>query len=430
MQRTLERIAAALVALELATIVAATSSNWHILNFDRTLRWLLLAALVGVTALLVWRGWSRPRRAVAPAWLALAFVGLALLSTAWSAAGGLTYPHAISLGVLLFVVAGLTYQASRERVELLLWAVVGGAALVAIAGAVLLVVARHTALEPASVQYATRYRGLGGNPDTAPLLLAIALPAALAFALRGRKLGWAAVALFVASIAPSASRGALVASVGGSLAVAWILLPAWRTRGLAVVAILGVAVVSVGVSKIPKPLPPTHQKAKPAFSPNAELVLPLNTEPGYGGATDVFVRSLTSSSGRVIAWKGALRQARDRIVAGYGFGTEDRVFVDRYPIFFANRVENAYLGTLLELGIVGLLLLLVLLGAIARDAVRALRRGGDRLTLAGSGGAFVAGTLLAVVQSYLWSVGGTGSLAMWLAAALLVAASSQAPNSA
>jgi O-antigen ligase len=99
-------------------------------------------------------------------------------------------------------------------------------------------------------------------------------------------------------------------------------------------------------------------------------------------------------------------------------------------VFFARRVENAYLGTLLELGLVGLALLLALVVSILAPVPRALRLVGDRAVLVAATGGVVAGLVLAAVQSFLYAVGGTGALAFWLVAALLVAATSQIPNEA
>ena len=47
-------------------------------------------------------------------------------------------------------------------------------------------------------------------------------------------------------------------------------------------------------------------------------------------------------------------QAAERPIAGYGFGTEDTVFVDRFYSFDGGFVENTYLGLFLQLGAAGL----------------------------------------------------------------------------
>src|SRR5207244_2542588 len=69
----------------------------------------------------------------------------------------------------------------------------------------------------------------------------------------------------------------------------------------------------------------------------------------------------------------ALKQVEQRPLVGYGFGTEDHVFVDRYYQFEGGLPENAYIGALLQLGVVGLVLTILLLLALGWAGVRALR---------------------------------------------------------
>ena len=58
---------------------------------------------------------------------------------------------------------------------------------------------------------------------------------------------------------------------------------------------------------------------------------------------------MLSSSGRFEAWRGAIRQGNERPIAGYGFGTEGDVFVDRYYGLDSNLTENSYVGLYLQL---------------------------------------------------------------------------------
>src|SRR5205085_540348 len=92
----------------------------------------------------------------------------------------------------------------------------------------------------------------------------------------------------------------------------------------------------LGISRIPQ--------AKPA--------------PASSSGAPTIRRTLFTSSGRRAAWVGAIHQTEDRPVAGYGFGTEALVFVDRYAAFDSDLVENSYIGAALQLGIAGLVLLL------------------------------------------------------------------------
>src|SRR5207248_8492153 len=107
---------------------------------------------------------------------------------------------------------------------------------------------------------------------------------------------------------------------------------------------------------------------------------------------------------------GAIHQAEDRLVAGYGFGTEVRVFVDRYAAFDSDLVENSYIGAALQLGIAGLVLLLAVvlaaLGSFARAPSRGIRTAGA--------GAAAAALVVAITQSYLFSVGNIGTATAWI----------------
>src|SRR5581483_4895046 len=113
-----------------------------------------------------------------------------------------------------------------------------------------------------------------------------------------------------------------------------------------------------------------------------------------------------------------LHQAAQRPVVGYGFGTEDDVFVNRYHLFAGGVPENSYIGIVLQLGAVGLALFLVTLAWWLGRGVRALR-GPERLALAAAGAVTVGALAAAVVQSYVWSVGDIATGTFWIAAFLV-----------
>jgi O-antigen ligase len=93
--------------------------------------------------------------------------------------------------------------------------------------------------------------------------------------------------------------------------------------------------------------------------------------PGLVGET--VRRTLFGSSGRAQAWDGGLRQSLERPLLGYGFGTEDRVFLDRFYVFVSARIENSYLGLWLQIGLVGLFVFLAVLAALAGRLARSWR---------------------------------------------------------
>jgi O-antigen ligase len=168
-------------------------------------------------------------------------------------------------------------------------------------------------------------------------------------------------------------------------------------------AAVAVFAACLGITRIPqaKPAPPS--------------------KPG----TPVIRRTFFTSSGRRAAWSGAIHQAEKRPVAGYGFGTEARVFVDRYANFESDLVENAYIGAALQLGIVGL----VLFVAVAVVALGPFARAPSGGIEAACAGVAAAALVVAVTQSYFFSVGNIGTLTAWVSLFLLAAQPAAAASS-
>lgn len=398
--------------------------------------------LLGELALLAlaYRAWRAPRVRLPPAVLAAAagLVALALLSTAWSADPGLTVRRTLAFGLLLLTGLALAHVAGEHPLVAgrVLDALLVAAVLVALLGLYVLWVSHDLAVQPASTQYPARYRGLGQNPNTAAMLLALAVPLALARARRPALLA-AVLLLLDGSIVASGSRGALLAALAG--ACLWLATSrrSLSRRLVLVAAAAAVFAADVVVMQMPKALEPAPAAAAASTRPakpvrDAELVDPLADEIGRPRSGGAIHRTLFGTSGRARAWDAALHQAGERPVAGYGFGTESVVFADRYYGFDSSVPENSYIGFLLQLGVVGLLALLVLLAVLAAIAIRAVRAlGGEARRLARVCAAvFGAGLVLALTQSYLTSVGNLASSSVWLSAllvpGLLAAATSRA----
>lgn len=427
-----ERALAACVALTIFAFVCGSSSVPEVDRFGNKARWAMLVVLLVVAAGAAWRAAPRrlPAGAVSAAWLS----ALALASTAWSVDPRLTFERAVAF-VLVLLAAALVALACARRPERALGGVLWGAVLVAVAGLVLLAVDRHWALKRGSMEAPTRFRGLGVDANTASLLYGVALPLAVFFVMRARArtdrlAGVAAFLLLGGSIVGSGSRAPLIAGFGAALLVA-ALAPARRVVAAAAVAVC--FAVAIGLVALPKPLSTNPPPKKPAFvqpTPrpgyaNAELVFPLGDDVGRslpGQGEKLATRSLTGSSGRLGAWKGALHQAWLRPVAGHGFGMESIVFDDRYAGFVGGVPESSYVGLLLELGIAGLV-------SFAVVFVLWLVRGGRswpaapserRIALLGAGAGFSSGLVMAVVQSYFYSAGNIATLSFWLCGFLLV----------
>lgn len=411
-----------------ATIFAFAlgSSSVEALNeAGKTIRWLVLFALVGLAALWTAR---TPARRTLPAVVVAAgafFVGLAALSAAWSVDPSLTLGRATSVGVL-FAGAGLIALAGGP--DRVLLGALAGAAAVAAAGLVLLAVAPGTAVDEATVGVAARFRGFGENPNTVALLLSVAFPLAVWVALeRSRRAGLALILVFAASIAASGSRGAVGAALAGTLVVIALRARTPRSGAVLGVAAVMVALAAVAAGRVPQPAAPepagtVAPAAEPERFRNVEQAFPLHDDVGRslpGGGQVEQPRGLLGTSGRRAAWGAAIEQAAARPALGHGFGTEDRVFVDRYANFAGGVPENSYIGLFLQLGAVGLAALVLLIAAVAAAGRAALRAQAEA---AASAGVVTAGLVAALVQSYMYSVGNVATATFWIAVFLLAAA--------
>lgn len=385
----LEWLVAAALAVTVFAFAAGSSIEYRVLEYARPGRWVCLFVLLGMTLLCAASSQARnclPWRFLA---LAAALVVVTIVSAAWSVDASLTLRRAGSLAVLFAVAAGLLATSPRR----VLTGLLAGATAVGMAGLATLAFDHDAAIQAASTQYPARFQGFEQNPDTAALLFALAIPIAVYFLLTARTtparlIPAATLLLFAASITASGARGPMLGALVGALVV---VAAATRGRRRLVLAAVTVALFGacLGISRIPQ--------AKPAPPPSSS------------GASAIR-RTLFTSSGRRAAWSGAMRQAEDRPVAGYGFGTEALVFVDRYASFDSDLVENSYIGAVLQLGVTGLVLLLgVVLAALGPFA-----RKPSAGTQAAYAGVAAAALVVAVTQSYLFSVGNIGTVTAWI----------------
>lgn len=401
----------------------------------RIVRWAALALLLAAAVGYALTRQPRRVRVGAVSVLAAALVAFALLSTLWSPQPELTIARATSL-LALFVAAWAIAYGSRARADAVgqvLLGVLGGAIVVASLGLINLAADPDRARVPATVLSPARYNGIGANPNMMPMLLAVAVPlTAWAFVeARSRWVKAAAFAtflLFDLSIVASGSRGGLLAASAGLLAFVPALTPDNRRRLALAAGAAALLAVNLALTEIPPNA--AHDPAtrgtdtRPIGRLDLEARFPLSSEIGFPyRVARPSERKLLQSSGRVDAWRGALEQATRRPVVGYGFGTEERVFVDRYYPFFADRVENSYLGTLLQLGLVGLALLATLLGLVVAQGWRVVTAAQfeGRRVAAACLGVIAAGIALGLPQSFMTSVGNPATAPFWLALALLTA---------
>ena len=404
----------ALVAITVFAFAAGSSSVPAVLHAGHKARW---AALL---ALLVAAAWRVPLTRVprGPALAAAILVALAALSTAWSVAPRTTFAKAGSLA-LLFAACLLLAARSHLRRQLL-WGVLVGAAAVALAGLLLLAVAHGDAVVEATYEAPARFRGFGQDANTPALLFGVTTPVAVWALLVDRSRRWWAatcLALFVGEIVASGSRGGLGSAAVGAVVVALCVARGRQAAALAA-AIVAVAAVGAFIQSLPSPAAssPAVERTAPGPTPkpgykDAERLYPLDADVGRplpGGGEPPVRRSFFGGSGRGAAWAGALHQAAQRPVAGHGFGTEERVFEDRYYTFVGGLPENSYIGLALQLGLAGLIAFAALLVALVRPALRHLRWSAPGLAV------LAAGLVAAVGQSYFYSVGNLAAAALWI----------------
>jgi O-Antigen ligase len=425
----------ALFVVSLGVAAGNGPAPWNV-PIGRDVRWAALAELVAlavVFAALSPRGRLGRRFEL----LFAAFLALAVLSALWSADASLTLGRVATLAAVLLTGAALASVVAvrRDFVEVFLLGLVAGVVILALLGLLVLWDDPDRAIVPATLQSAARYNGIGGNPNTIAMLIALVLPAAVWCVLeaRGRTrqvVVTAALALLYGSLVASGSRGALLGALLGTIVFALVARYPRRTTGVVVGSAIALFAAGVAVLGLQEPakrnpvirfdiVPPPTPPLSPA---DVQPRLPLESEVGLPRRGDrPFERTLFTSSGRLDAWSGALEQALERPLLGYGFGTEERVFTDRYYLHYSDRPENAYLGTLLQLGFAGFALLLALLAAVAARISRQ-----RDAAAAACAGAVACGLVLAVSQSYLTSVGSPAMAPFWLCALLLVGATSGA----
>lgn len=424
MRRTLdlvtpERLTQLLLALVILAVAAGSSSVRSVIEATRGgLRWAVFSAFC-VSAV----GWALQRGSLrllgSPARAGATFAGLCVLSAAWSVEPRTTIARAGTI-VLLFAAAAALAAVARERPnagEAMLLGVLAGVAAVAVASLLTLAFTHANAIQPATLAYGARFEGFSQNPNTLGMLLAVGLPIAVWAATRtgtvaGRTAAGACVLLLFGELVATGSRGSLVAALAAVLVLAATAPRPATTRAALAIACAAVFLAGAFVSRISGPAT-TEGPATPTQLPkDAELHLPQDAEVGAPTpGAPIQHRGLFSSSGRLDAWRGAIRQANERPVAGYGFGTEADVFVDRYYGLDSNLVENSYIGLDLQLGIAGLLAFITLLVSTVGPAARDRRRGATAdVCLA----VVAAGVVLAVGQSFVYAVGATAAVPFWI----------------
>ena len=318
-----------------------------------------------------------------------------------------------------------------ERRAQILLGILAGCVVVAVFGLSNLWADADRAIVPATIGTPVRYNGIGGNPNTMAMLLALVVPLSSGRSssrgTRGKVAAAAAFVLLDGSLVASGSRGAILGAFAGALvARPGARQPAAGRRGR---RLRGSCSPSTRRSRRSRnrrtrirSSTRTFGAREPLGPADAQFILPLETEIGFPGlGASRKQRRLFETSGRLTAWAGALEQAAERPVVGYGFGTEERVFVDRYYNFTAERVENSYVahGAAARGRRRGAPARVPRSDRRSRRAARPQAGRHARRVTAAALGVFAAGLVLGGTQSFLTSVGSPATAPFWLATFLL-----------
>ena len=316
-----------------------------------------------------------------PAWLL--FAAFAGLSFAWSVNPSASLSEfTVLLGLIaLYLLVCLMPVEERDVVRVEEALVLGGA-IAGVYGIVLLLQSGLGQAGGTSPRFATAGgvgKGIDPNITAATLILPLAI--AIGRAVRAtntaaRLAFWSASALIGAAIMLTGSRGGILA------ALTVLVIHAFshqRRRAMAAVGIGLVLVAGLTISLAP------------------EQLRRRISRPGSSGRTDI--------------WRTALTQCDRYCWAGSGFGTFPTVYQDTLHSEPSARgldrpfvAHSIWIGSLIETGVAGLLLLVAALVLVAKDLLRLPKeiRGSP---LAGFVGLLVASTFLSTLGfKYFWMV--------------------------
>jgi O-antigen ligase len=448
----------AALAITVFLFACGSSSLLVATRIGHSTRWLALFATCGLALVAVWRAARRSRvpwRRLHFAALPALFLAVTVLSATWSPNPRLTFERSMSFAVL---VAAATALGIASRIDLdlrrrVLEGLAVGASAVGVAGLVMGIAGMPESRVPAAGVNPWRFQGFGQNPNTVPVLAAVALPILAWLALIGAsgrtRAAWAlSFVILLGTTVASQSRGGLIGAFFGVAVVLAVQIGRWPQKMGSIAALAAVIAFGIGFREATTQAPPPFVSAvQPGITPGAggqgggktktsrgsgsKTKLPTGRRgtatPLPGRADEIGHPGLSThnvtdvGSGRVAAWLGALKLIRDRPLLGYGFGTEEIVFVDRWYFFQGARPENSVLGILLQVGVVGLLPLLAFLVILVRGGIRALRSVSETVRSAAVAplGVLAGAVVLVFFQSWVYSVGNVAAVTAWLAFFLL-----------
>ena len=240
-----------------------------------------------------------------------------------------------------------------------------------------------------------RFRGVMQNPNAVGMLTVIFLPLVIGRFIRKRRIvDVALISLIILSVVMSGSRNGVITA---SLAIMFLL---WRTR-----AWKGALLLAVSAAVLLLAMPETSAVEELESRPELTRIV----RGGQKGMT----------SGRAEAWQVAIPIIQRRLLLGYGFGTEDRIFEGiSFRIHRGLYVHNSYLGMTYQLGLVGSILLFLPLLILLFS--RAFARRTESPQLASYEAVLFGGLIASLFESWVYSVGNAFAFPFWICVMLLL----------
>jgi O-antigen ligase len=351
-----------------------------------SVRWSLLGALCGMVVLRP-RGRRALRKPVAADWFAIVFIAAAVASTIYSGSRPLTVQRSASTALLYIAVFWTVWQYADivgaqliTRGLLMVTVLMFGASVVSV----------YTSKNPL---LAGRFIGVFANPNAIGMLVSLYMPIATAQFLRTKKVSALLILLLLAgSLVFSGSRNGVLATSLGML-VMLSRIHAWKAWLL----------LAVSATIVYLTMPDLSQAGMPANQGISRLV-----------TTD----RLESGGGRVEAWQAAIPIIQQKIVFGYGFGTEDLIFQGMtFRVHRGAYIHNSYLGITYQLGLAGALILFFPLFALLIR--RLVFHRWPSVDVAAYEGVLLAALVACFFESWIYSAGNAFAFPFWIFVMLL-----------
>jgi exopolysaccharide production protein ExoQ len=395
-------------------LVGANSNIRWIQDVSLPGRWGALSAVafsVVWTLPLRWR--ARPQRGLGV--VLAVFLAYALVSTAWSASPHWTLMRTVSFGVLLWAVfAGIRPALTDPKESRLL-----ARGIVVLLVAVVAASIAYWLVDPGAAAPANQLRGIFLNPAYLALLIGLTYPLVLAqFDGLPRR---AYVALSLATAVACIVVITLCQSRAGLAAFVLAALAYEISRG----GVLRAAVPLVAVGLCAAAFHYWHPSLTGAT--HAPFVSPANLVVGPRAPGQSKFSALLS--GRNEVWAATADLIGNRPLAGYGFGTGDKLLkASQFKHFAGFTPHNAYLQILLELGALGTVLLLAPLAVALRRVLGAIRLRSSPAEVAAFGAVLLGGLLDGIFEDVFEAAGSPFAPLIWLSCAVvLVRVRSRAP---